>query len=438
MGKVLVIKHIITHHRPNLLPTASETTIPVQLYGSHNPQDPSFPYIGNQVEDTICRLGKRLSPETIDFLTFSMAVTAADTFMLRSTGADNWTRQIALTVPLHEPDKWKSVTGDLESMLHFLSGDMWSLEFTAGGFRPPRPYIRRQRYRMNYLYPSNCVSLFSGGIDSTVGVVDILSEGLKPTLVSHAYQGDAKHQNLIWSKLPRRTPRLAINLDPKHGKETEISMRTRSLNFLALALLACDAVNQLNHLNKVDLYVPENGMISLNAPLTPRRIGSLSTRTTHPNFISSVQNLLDTLGVKVEIINPYQFSTKGEMILNCRDQELLESVIDNTVSCSHWKRNNKQCGYCVPCLVRRAAMSKRGWADNIDYQVNDLLSLSGEKRDDLFAVQGAIKRFQAKPSISTWISKSGPLPIEHLKNYETVFNNGILELEAFLSNQGLK
>ena len=47
----------------------------------------------------------------------------------------------------------------------------------------------------------------------------------------------------------------------------------------------------------VDLYVPENGVISLNIPLTVMRLGSLSTRTTHPYFMGLMQNLLYGLGL---------------------------------------------------------------------------------------------------------------------------------------------
>ena len=46
---------------------------------------------------------------------------------------------------------------------------------------------------------------------------------------------------------------------------------------------------------KLDIYVPENGFISINTPLTRRRIGSLSTRTTHPYFINSLQLIFNKL-----------------------------------------------------------------------------------------------------------------------------------------------
>ena len=68
----------------------------------------------------------------------------------------------------------------------------------------------------------------------------------------------------------------------------------------------------------VELLIPENGFISLNIPLTPLRVGTFSTRTTHPLFISQMQDILDALGINVRLSNPYQFKTKGEMLHECQ------------------------------------------------------------------------------------------------------------------------
>ena len=61
-------------------------------------------------------------------------------------------------------------------------------------------------------------------------------------------------------------------------------MRGRSFNFLAMAMLGLSVVQRINGNDINKIFIPENGYISLNPPLTRRRIGSLSTRTTHPNF----------------------------------------------------------------------------------------------------------------------------------------------------------
>ena len=41
--------------------------------------------------------------------------------------------------------------------------------------------------------------------------------------------------------------------------------------------------------------------MSVNAPLTPRRIGSLSTRTTDPYFLGLLQDVLESAGLPARI-----------------------------------------------------------------------------------------------------------------------------------------
>lgn len=65
----------------------------------------------------------------------------------------------------------------------------------------------------------------------------------------------------------------------------EDTTRSRSLMFFAHAIVLASGIG-----HHVDLYVPENGVISLNIPLTVMRLGSLSTRTTHPYFMGMFQN----------------------------------------------------------------------------------------------------------------------------------------------------
>ena len=114
---------------------------------------------------------------------------------------------------------------------------------------------------------------------------------------------------------------------------------------------------------EIILHIPENGFISLNIPFTNTRLGSNSTRTTHPYYMSLLQQLLSSLNLKVKLNNPFQFKTKGEMIENCIDPVFLKENIIETMSCSKpdigrfkGESESKHCGNCLPCLIRRAAI----------------------------------------------------------------------------------
>lgn len=58
---------------------------------------------------------------------------------------------------------------------------------------------------------------------------------------------------------------------------SENSTRGRSFLFFALGVFAGTGLGKA-----FTLRVPENGLIALNVPLDPLRLGSNSTRTTHP------------------------------------------------------------------------------------------------------------------------------------------------------------
>ena len=60
------------------------------------------------------------------------------------------------------------------------------------------------------------------------------------------------------------------------------------------------------------LVIPENGFMSLNPPLLPERRGALSTRTTHPSFLAQLREVLDVVGIDVELDVPFAALTKGE------------------------------------------------------------------------------------------------------------------------------
>lgn len=431
--------YLVFHHDHRLLPPAGENLLPVQLYGLSGQGRGDISIIGNPAIDRIKRLGVKIPAQVMDFLSIALAVTAADTFVQRESSEDGWTRQFSLRLPLHEPSRWIALKKELESTLHFLSGDIWDFEFCTGGYAPPEPYSQHSRFHLIKLKELDCVSLFSGGLDSAIGAIDLLAVGRAPLLVSHAYKGDKSRQDQIAERLNGRYSRFEINADPHHYQGvTDITMRTRSLNFLAFAAVGACAVQEVSQQKKVDLYVPENGFISLNAPLTPRRIGTLSTRTTHPYFIASIQQLFDAVGIPCQIINPYQFKTKGQMAYQCLNKQLLTEIVESTVSCSHWKRANQQCGVCVPCIIRRASLHAGGINRDAGYTFQSLAKVMNEidRRDDLIALRIAIaQKFTLK--IGTWVAKSGPLPVAAFNNFKQVFMEGLNEVENYLLSEGI-
>lgn len=431
---------VIVQSDATRLPARSDGVVPVLLYGSRPPA-PGATSIGARVWDAVSRVNAPVDPRAFDFLSLSMAVTAADTFVDRREAADGWARTIDLTVALAQPQVWQPLVGTLEQALRFLSGDEWTIRLEDGGELPP-PH--RPRARKLNIDGRDCACLYSGGLDSAIGMLNLHAQGRSPVLVSHAYVHDARRQQELLGRLGLGAVRFGTIAHPVSDLDTpnDVQMRTRSFNFLAMGALVASSLALRNDSDSVPLYVPENGLIAINPPLTNRRIGALSTRTTHPHYLKLIQSLLDGAGLPVVLENPFAHRTKGEMVTECLDRVRLQVVADRTVSCGKWKRTGIQCGRCVPCLIRRASFHAAGWADQTEYAPSgaDLRQVfaHGNERDDLMAMILASRKLEAI-DVADWIAKTGPLPTQRDERAALVdvVGRGMAEVRAYLDSEQL-
>ena len=197
----------------------------------------------------------------------------------------------------------------------------------------------------------------------------------------------------------------------------------------------------LSAYEEVTLYVCENGFISINPPLTGGRLGSLSTRTTHPVVLSLLQQILDAAGLRVRIINPYHFKTKGEMLRECQDQDLLEAHAFQTTSCGRFKQfGYKHCGRCVPCLVRRAAF--HAWkGEDPTYYVYENLAQDDDEHARFDDVRSALIGIAECGEMGTtrWLGStlSSNLVTDKQELMRTV-ERGLREIQVLLTGLGVR
>lgn len=409
---------VIAHPNPIDVSTADRAV--VQLFGAGARDQVGG--VGRAVMLATSRWRRRPSAGAWDFLAFALAVEAADRLVLRSRGEDGWTRTIDLTTAVVDPDRMSAHAERLAAALGFLSGDRWTFRFVEGGLRIPRSMKGRRREAVEPACKTVC--LFSGGADSLAGAWQSLAD--RPTvLVSHAPRGDAMYQRRLHARLPSRPAWFSAHANATTPYEhRENSQRSRSLLFLALAAMAASTLPAHQHGRQVKLLVPENGFMAINAPLTARRIGSLSTRTTHPHFLRSINAIWAELGLGVSIENPLSHLTKGEVLAACEAPDAAE-LFSETMSCGKWLRLNKHCGTCVPCLVRRAAFLHAGMQDATDYNCTNLAT---SKSDDVHAVRWALE--QPKPRRRAAVLASGPIP--NTEEAFAIHDRGLAELRALL------
>ena len=316
----------------------------------------SIGHVAPTLKEDIKRFG--LSPSVLewDFAMIALSIAAADSLVLRRKSADGWTRMVDVTIHIQKPEVWNRERLKLEKIFRFLTGDFWEIHFQSGGV--PVPVSNRKRD-----VDADCVCLLSGGVDSLVGAIDLTTIGRKPLLVSRIARGDRDNQLRFASELGAANRHCQWSCSIKHTGESEHSTRGRSIIFFAFALLASSAIDSTQE-HPVDIFVPENGFISLNIPLGPGRIGSLSTKTTHPVYTGGIQNIWDCVGIHVRMQFPYKYKTKGEMLQECKNRDTLIRLIGSSVSCGKYNRHNlTHCGVCIPCLVRRAAFNKANITD---------------------------------------------------------------------------
>ncbi|RWX44315.1 hypothetical protein H206_01834 [Candidatus Electrothrix aarhusensis] len=250
----------------NLIPQQlEEDTKYFSMYS--NPRRENVGYFGSTLIKDVQRAGLRLAENVWDFNTIALAVVAADNSLTRKNSADGWTRQINLTVHVCNPSVWVPVKLELEKTLRFLTGDFWSLTFKEGGVSLPVHQNRQLNLLGTSDYDEDCICLLSGGVDSLAGAIDLVTEGRSPIFVSQVVRGDADTQRTYAEKIRSESHHFQWNHNVHlPNDESEGSTRGRSIIFFAFAALAASAI-QFQPGSPANIYVPENGFISLNIPL---------------------------------------------------------------------------------------------------------------------------------------------------------------------------
>ena len=71
---------------------------------------------------------------------------------------------------------WDFLAPELSSILNFLTGDQWEFTFEKTTMVMPKPKRSdKAKAKARSLKGLNAVCLFSGGLDSAVGAIDILN-----------------------------------------------------------------------------------------------------------------------------------------------------------------------------------------------------------------------------------------------------------------------
>ena len=390
-----------------------------------------------------------------DLYIISLSVFAIDKRFPRRFSKDSWTREIKVSIPVINIEKWNNVKTKWEKMLRFLSGDIWNINFRQTSQR----YCKETKKNP----PSNvgnsfdCLCLFSGGLDSYCGAIKLLQEKNSVCFVGYKeYPKLEQRQTALFNILNQNYPDInkriinftAIPRAPiynaKLSNHDEKTSRSRSLLFI------CGALSIANILgDKIPLYIPENGFIGLNIPLTSSRRGSCSTRTTHPYFINTLLSILKEVGINNDVRNFFSYSSKKDVVNAVENTHAFTQGVEMTISCSHpclprWKGNEYpiNCGYCYPCLIRKSSLKHLNLNNDIYTEPNsltmDFLNFHHEfddKASDVRAVLSMVYKNKeiTDENLRKMINCTGEMQPIEVKKFMKVYRDTINDLIELIS-----
>lgn len=349
----------------------------------------------------------------IDFLEIATYVYCADQVFKRgglkdvNTFGAKWRRHLYFHVPVRDLDFWSQdhVQKVLRETLHFLSDDHFYFSFSYAKNAPDLQTYLEFGIETNKSAPEQVV-MFSGGLDSLGGAIqEAVNDKRRIMLVNHR---STKKLNTVHSTLMDALKDKAGEYAPDHvhvdiskkikSHNKEYTQRTRSFLFLAIG----SSIAHMLNLNSLRFY--ENGVISLNLPISAQTVGSRSTRTTHPQILHQYSELVSLIADQpFTVENPFIWKTRGEIIKLIVDSGCSE-FIANSMSCAHvWQSTKLQthCGKCSQCIDRRLGMyavdANRYDPESI-YRTNVFLD-SADKEEDQLLNAGFLERANRVDSI---------------------------------------
>ncbi len=354
--RLILCGRVSAAHPP--IPDAHPVTL--DIYGSNG-------NVNLRLEDVRRALWTDIPPSLRDLLDLAVYVFCADQATTRANGGRvdgqeigrGWRRRLYFRVAVREPELWAGLQDQLVSVLSFLSEDEYHFEFVK---------LARDRSLDGFINFEETpfdghvqeVVLFSGGLDSLAGAVqESLVDKRQILLVNHRSTSKraTRHERLV-ADLNTRAGRLAplhfpVWANKQKSLTREYTQRTRSFLFAALGGLFAAMLG----LNRVRFY--ENGVVSLNLPLSAQVVGARASRTTHPRVLDGFGRLLTALlGRQFTFENPFLWKTKTDVVELVRDANCGDLVACST-SCGHtWELTNEHthCGVCSQCIDRRLAV----------------------------------------------------------------------------------
>ncbi|MCP4896787.1 MAG: hypothetical protein GY906_07390 [bacterium] len=342
--------------------------------------------------DVVGSKEEELSGKLRDLLEIAATIYLSDIYVKRDSLL---ARDLNYLIPVRYPDLWKEEAERLAALVGFMSQNRCRFRFVAAECEASENIPVSAAAS-----PNDCVMLFSGGLDSFLGLSRLLSEDSNGRiyLVRHCPSTSLRSlQNRLVEgfsvgnsdrlvDVPLSVGAAGKKIPPlfRLGNPPAQILYQHTRSFLFLTLAAVSAISR--GIRKIYLF--ENGPVAINPSFCE---AAINTRTAHPNFVSRfVEMLARVFGSGVEIENPYLFTTKGEALKAWGASFAVQ--LRTTNSCWAYARvanlalniglakgefNGRHCGRCIPCLWRRVAFASAGMQGLDDSYLTDAVLEKG-------------------------------------------------------------
>ena len=122
--------------------------------------------------------------------------------------------------------------------------------------------------------------------------------------------------------------------------------------------------------------------------------------------------------------------------MECKGQDFIKKYYNHTMSCSHpdigrmfSETEAKHCGYCLPCVIRQAAILKAGINDTTSYRDRLFTMGPNEKMIRNSYILG-LKKFDPDKAFMT-IQMNGRID-KDIEKFADLYVRGMRELEQYL------
>lgn len=277
-----------------------------------------------------------------------------------------WRRVITAEIEVEDPARWGAVSEDLHALLSFLTDDVWTVTFVQGA----RFHEQCVLFAPDISADAE-IALFSGGLDSSVGLLARHRQNAGPIVTVSAVGNEVRRRAQgaalqVVRRLGVAITPISIDHQLKDADGAlEITQRSRCLFFLAIGAAVASQIGNRQ------FHVYETGVGCLNIPTSAAQIASQATRAMHPHTLALFNDLAaKVLDRPARVVTPFFFMTKGELCGLIRDD--LCSLANKCSSCDegdgHKLDPMEHCGLCTSCMFRRVAITAAGASDPTRYR----------------------------------------------------------------------